>query len=346
MVDQQRNYQRIIKPSSAGQSQILAPAGNIGSVRHSVQNIETLIVIDGIRHMREAVPNPQFQRFPSSNTSQQDQAEAYYDQEGRKAYEAKEWGQAITLLKQALEGKDHALDDDDQTATTRKLYAQALHMAGKHRLATAQFQSTVLWAEKKLGPGHIETLKRRMSWGYALQASSLSVSAREQFRLAYEGFESAVNSTDRTNIINSLHCRYQFGILASEHEAYDRQWPYWLEAEQSLLRAMQGFTQHLPAGKEAFEAQIGYATALLRMCREEEALGQFESMLKIARRKGLPKGDDNVQKIKSAIEECNFWLHQPAALRLGNRLPLARERAEKQRRDKDLREWSLNWSKR
>ena len=109
---------------------------------------------------------------------------------------------------------------------------------------------------------------------------------------------------------------------------------------------MQGFTQHLPAGKEAFEAQIGYATALLRMCREEGALGQFESMLKIARRKGLPKDDDNVQKIKSAIEECNFWLHRPAALRLGDRLPLARERAEKQRRDKDLREWSLNWSKR
>jgi hypothetical protein len=32
--------------------------------------------------------------------------EAYYDREGRAAYHAKEWTQAITLLKQALEGRE------------------------------------------------------------------------------------------------------------------------------------------------------------------------------------------------------------------------------------------------
>jgi len=267
--------------------------------------------------------------------------EPYYDHMGREAYHAQAWSQAITFLKRALDGKDDASDDDDQTARTRRYYAQALHMAGKYDLAVTQFQSIVLWAEKKFGLEHDETMKRRMLLGYSLKAGGLLESAKDQFRLAAEGIERAFNGEDTPD---SLQCRYELGVLLSEHEAYDRNWPHWLQAEQNLRRAAQGFAKLSPLANESLNTQIAYAEVLRKMCKDGEALHQFERSIETAKHKRLPKDDDNVKKIEEGIRECKYWLSKPTAVRLGNRVPAARERARKQQEEKVLQKLTMHWS--
>jgi tetratricopeptide (TPR) repeat protein len=264
----------------------------------------------------------------------------YNDQMGREAYHAQAWTQAITFLKRALDGKDDASDDDDQTARTRRYYAQALHMAGKHDLAVIQFQSIVLWAEEKFGPEHDKTMKRRMLLAYSLKAGGLLDSAKKQFRLAAEGFERAFNGEDTPD---SLQCRYEFGVLLSQHEAYDRSWPHWQEAEKNLRRAAQGFAKLSPLANESLDAQIAYAEVLRRMCKDEEARSQFEKSIEIATHKRLPKDDGNMKKIEEGIRECEHWLSKPMAFRLGDRLPAARERERKQQEQKVLQELTMHW---
>jgi hypothetical protein len=271
------------------------------------------------------------------------ETEAYYIQEGLAAYKAKEWTQTITLLEQALEGRDHSRLEDDQIARAQHHYAEALYHARQHEMARVEFQKLVVWAENRFGKQHVETMKKRMSWGYALHACNLSSPASEQFRLAALGFERASNGADT---LDSLRCRYMHGLLASAHEAYDRSWSRWPEAEESLRRAAQGFAKLLkPEDREAFDAQMGYATVLLKMCREQEACSLFRKLLLVATQKRAPQKEDTVKKIKSNIKECEFWLSQPPAVRSADRLPLARERAKERLKKESWRDVTGHWSK-
>jgi tetratricopeptide (TPR) repeat protein len=240
-----------------------------------------------------------------------------------------------------LKEENHHGLDADGTEETHRYYAEALYFAGEYDLARAQFQSIVVWAERKFGPEHLKTLERRMSWGYALEACRLSSPAREQFKLAASGFERASNGVDT---LDSLRCRYKHGMLASAHEAYDRNWPHWPEAEESLRRAAQGFTRlSKPEDDEAFAAQIGYATVLLKMCKDQDALSQFRRSLQIARQKHMPPDHPTIQKIQCNIKECEFWLSKPLATRSADRLHTARTRAAQQQQQKDWRSITGHW---
>ena len=182
-----------------------------------------------------------------------------------------------------------------------------------------------------------------MFCGYALDANGLSSSAREQFRQAAEGFER--NNANDVDSLNSLRCRYHYGRLASDHEPYDRSWPYWGAAEQSLLRAAQGLARLLsPLHDEAYAAQLGYATALQKNCHDQEALQQFERTRQLAKQKGLPKNHHTIRDITRGIEECKFWLSKPAAIRSGDRLQLARERVTQMQKAEYLRRATGHWS--
>jgi hypothetical protein len=85
--------------------------------------------------------------------------EAYYNQEGLADYKAKEWTQTITLLEQAVEGRDHCRLEDDQIAWARQHYAEALYHTRQHEMARVGFQKLVVWAENRFGKQHVETMK-------------------------------------------------------------------------------------------------------------------------------------------------------------------------------------------
>lgn len=215
-------------------------------------------------------------------------------------------------------------------------------MAGNYDSAREQFTSLVFWAERKFGPNHVETLKKRRSLSYALEQCRHVSAARVQFKLAALGFEIASGGTDN---VDSLLCRYKHGCLASAHEAYDVAWPHWAEAEESLQRAAQGLSKLLGAGEEqAFQAQIAYATALLKMCKDDTALAQFKTALSIAKVRGLPRNNATVQQIERNIEECRFWLRHKYAQSPG-RLVIARERAAKSKQRLGWRDDTEYWGK-
>lgn len=248
-----------------------------------------------------------------------------YHREGCAAYNAREWKLATRLLKQALEGREGLLGiDADDTTETRRYYAEALYMTGNYESARAQFTSLVFWAERKLGPNHVQTLQQRNSLGDTLEKCHHFSAAREQFKQAALGFEMASGGTDN---IDSLSCRYKLGVLASAGEAYDVAWPHWAEAEENLQRAAQGLSKLLGAREEqAFQAQKAYAKALLKMRKDSAALAQFQLVLSIAKARGMPKNDDTVQEIKGCIKECQFWLWHIHA-QSPERLVIARRRA-------------------
>jgi len=277
-------------------------------------------------------------RNETSNDIDRNEIETFelYDQEGYLAYQANAWTSAISQFKKALEGSGFHKVDADRVAGTRRYYAEALYMAREYKLAQTQFEECLSWAVKKFGPDHIETAKRRRSLGDALRACGHWRDAREQFRLAFSVFERNSNGADT---IHSLHCRYEHGILASAGEAYDRSWPHWSQAEESLRRALQGFTAQLgAASNEAFLAQIGYARVLLKMCKDIEALSHFETARRIACQKRLPASNEIVMQIERNLGECNYWLNKPPSVRSADRRPKARARAEQ---EWQKREWRL-----
>jgi tetratricopeptide (TPR) repeat protein len=265
-----------------------------------------------------------------------------YHREGCAAYNAREWKLATQLLKQALEGREGLLGiNADDTAETRRYYAEALYMARNYESARVQFTSLVFWAEKKLGPDHIQTLQNRNSLGDTLEKCRHFSAAREQFKQAALGFEMASGGTAN---IDSLLCRYKLGVLASAGEAYDPAWPHWAEAEESLQRAAQGLSTLLGARDErAFQARKAYAKALLKMRKDSVALAQFKSVLSIAEARGMAKNDDTVQEIKRCIKECQFWLCHIHA-QSPKRLVIARERAAQSEQRQINRIRTYHWN--
>jgi tetratricopeptide (TPR) repeat protein len=263
-----------------------------------------------------------------------------YHREGRAAYDASDWSLAVQLFKQAIEGRERFLGTDtDDTADTRRYYADALYQARNYESATEQFTLLVFQAERKFGPDHVQTLQNRRSLGYALERCGHNGAAREQFKLAAQGLERAPGGTDH---IDTLLCRYEHGLLASSGEAYDAAWPHWAEAEESLRRAAQGLSRLLGAqDKQSFHAQIAYARVLLKMRKDSAALHQFKLALSIAEARRMPKSD--VQQIKGYIKECQFWLKNKHA-QSPNRLTIARRRAEESKKQQIRRSQTDHWS--
>jgi tetratricopeptide (TPR) repeat protein len=260
------------------------------------------------------------------------------DRDGRKAYEAEDWTQASELLKKALEERDHHELDTYETAESRWRYAYALYRLKEYDKAIYELRKSVSWSEEKNGREHLETAKMRMWLGKALEGNRRSTDASQEFMQAASIFERDKRGADT---LESLQCRYKHGILASEHEAYDRQWPHWLEAEESLRRAAQGFARlPNPEGK-SFKARISYATVLLKMCRDKEALEQFTELLRIAEQKNVRS---DIEDIKLSIEECRFWLGKSQASRLADRRPMARKRAKERQKEAYERKLTGRWS--
>ena len=250
-----------------------------------------------------------------------------YDRNGRTAYEAGDWTQARELLKKALEERDHHELDTYETAESRWCYAHTLYMLKEYDKAIYQLRKCVSWSKKKNGREHFETGKLHMWLGNALVGNRRSPDASQEFKQAASIFERDNNGADT---LESLQCRYKHGILASEHEAYDRQWPHWSQAEESLRRAAQGFARLPNSEVESFKAHVSCAIVLLKMCRDEEALGQFTELQRIARLKDAHS--NTIEDIKLSIDECHFWLYDPEgkASRSADRRPTARKRAKKQ----------------
>jgi hypothetical protein len=264
-----------------------------------------------------------------------------YARQGQAAYDAKEWTQAVSLLRRALGERDAKLDDEPLWKL-RTIYAQSLYMAGDPKSANALFEAVVKRAEKEYGENDLETIKRRRSWAYALDRSGLSLSAMEQFLLAAEAFERRANGTDT---VDSLLCRYKHGELASRHEGFDRSWPYWNDAEKSLRRAARGLAHLQPSpDNETLEARMCYAEVLLKSCREDEALENFQIAQRLADRRRLPKYHESYQRINNGLEECRFWRRQAQSIRLGDRLPLAHRRAAEKERKESRLQATDHWS--
>lgn len=261
-----------------------------------------------------------------------------YDRDGRAAYEAGDWAQARELLKKALEERDHHELDTYETAESRWRYACTLYRLKEYDKAICELRKSVSWSEQKNGREHLETAKMRMWLGNALEANRRSPDASREFRQAASIFERDNGGADT---LESLGCRYKHGILASEHEAYNRQWPHWLEAEESLRRAAQGFARLPNSEDKSFKARISYATVLLKMCRDKEALEQFTELLQIAERKDMRS---DIEDIKLSIGECRFWLGEPQESRSGDRRPTARKRAKKQQKEAYERKLTGRWS--
>jgi tetratricopeptide (TPR) repeat protein len=262
-----------------------------------------------------------------------------YHREGRAAYDAGDWRLSVQLFKQAIEGRERFGTDSDDIAETRRYYGEALYMAENYESAAEQFTLLVFWAERKFGRDHVQTAKKRRSLGYALKKCGHKGAAREQFKLAAQGFEMTSGGTDN---IDSLSCRYEHGLLASSGEAYDTAWPHWAEAEESLQRAAQGLSRLLGAKDEqSFQALIEYARVLLKMRKDNAALGQFKLALSIAEARRMAKND--IQQIKGEIKECQFWLKHKQA-QSPDRLIIARTRAEESKKKQMRRGETDHWS--
>jgi hypothetical protein len=228
----------------------------------------------------------------------------HYDREGRVALKEKDWTQAVTLLKLALEERNH---HGLGTNETRMCYAEALLGAKEYNKAKDEFQKIVPWAEGKFGPEAPETMKIHMQLGQAFQGSHHLISASRQYKLV----ASVLERPKGEDTLESLRYRYLHGLLASNHEPYDLKWQYWAEAEESLRRAALGYAMlSKPDEDRALRAQIEYARVLLKQCKDREALSQFERSLEIAKQKD-PQDGRLIKDIKNNIGECNHWIRHP-----------------------------------
>jgi hypothetical protein len=264
----------------------------------------------------------------------------WYHQEGRSAFNAKNYGSACRLFEQALAGRERLLGSDiDETDNTRTFYAQSLFMAGKFKQAEEQLYAAVGFSERKHGRDHPETLKRRMSLGEALErcGSGSLPDASEQFRLAAVGWESTVGQHTE----DAVYCRYKAGLGYSSGEKFLLTWPYWKEGEDNLQRATEGWKRlYSEKDDKALEAQIAYATVLLKKQDDSKALIVFRSARDVAKRKSGPKSHAQLIDIEEGIEECKFWLSkgQPR-----DRLEISRRREAKAKRKKDWRNEGGHW---
>lgn len=264
-----------------------------------------------------------------------------YHSRGLAAYDAKEWRYAAQLFKKALEGCECLKGvGSDATADARRYYAEALYMAGSLDLAIEQFETLVFWAEDRFGADHIETARKRRSHAYALEQRGFLDAARSQFKFAALGFERNLGGGDG---LDSLVCRYKHGLLASATEAYNPNWPFWGEAKQSLHRAAQGYLKLLGAKDEqAFQAQMAYATTLLKAREDKAALQEFRQALSLAKSRGLAKSHPAMRQIDASIEECRFWMKHPRA-QAPERAEIAKYRSAKQAHKEDWKRQTGHW---
>jgi hypothetical protein len=264
----------------------------------------------------------------------------WYHQEGCRVYVAENYRQACRLLEHALAGRERLLGSDAQeTAETRKYYAQSLFMAGQPKQAAKQFNNLVGFSERTYGSLHTETLSKRMSLGEALErCGDLDLpAASEQFRLAALGWESTVGPDTE----KAIYCRYRAGLGYSKGEPYSRTWPYWKEAEENLQRAAEGWKSLRGAQDDkSLEALIAYASVLSKKRDEFKALKVFKNALAVAKAKGHSKSHAQMREIRKGIEECQFWLGegQPP-----ERLEIARRRAAKANQSTNWREVTGHW---
>jgi hypothetical protein len=212
-------------------------------------------------------------------------------------------------------------------------------MAGKFKQAEEQLYAVVGFSERKYGKDDPETLKRRMSLGEALERceSGSLPDASEQFRLAAVGWESTIGQLTE----NAVYCRYKAGLGYSSGEKFSLSWPYWKEGEDNLRHAAEGWKSlHGAQDDKALEAQIAYATVLLKKQDDSKALRVFRNALSVAKAKGRPKSHAQVRNIKEGIEECEFWLREGQPK---DRLEIARRREAKAYRAKNWRAVSGHW---
>jgi tetratricopeptide (TPR) repeat protein len=264
-----------------------------------------------------------------------------YAREGHRAYDAKEYTEAVELFRKSLEGLDDYDEiSTDESADIHRYYAQSLYMSKQPQQSRAEFDKLVSWATQKFGPDHPETLKRRVSLGLALKGCKLLMEASTEFQIAALGFERASKERD------SLQCRYQLGTVLSDHEAYDRSWPHWAEAESNLHRAFLGLSRlsSPPAEPtELFAAQVAYAQVLLKMCREVDSHRQFIAARRMAQRLGLwdeESEDVMVVTVRKGLAECEYWMGQPRRVKDGD---WRRHRRNREERERDWRERTGHW---
>jgi tetratricopeptide (TPR) repeat protein len=261
----------------------------------------------------------------------------WYHQEGRKAYEAKNYTQACRLLEHALTGRERLLGSDArETAETRKYFAQSLFMAEQPKEAVKHFTSLVGFSERAFGSNDAETLRRRMSLGEALERCGGAdlPAASEQFSLAACGWESTVGPDTE----EALHCRYKAGLGYSKGEPFSLTWPYWTAAEENLQRAAEGWKRIRGARDDkSLQALIAYASVLLHMQDDDKALQLFKSARDITKAKRLPKSHAQVIAVKKGIEDCKFWINEGLPV---DRQEMARRREAKAYRDRNWRELS------
>jgi hypothetical protein len=211
-------------------------------------------------------------------------------------------------------------------------------MAGKFRQAEEQLYVLVGFSERKHGKDHPETLKRRMSLGEALErCGGVSLpDASAQFRLAAVGWERAIGQTE-----NAVYCRYKAGLGYSSGEKFSLSWPYWKEGEDNLRRSVEGWKSlRGEQDDKTLEAQIAYATVLLKKQDDSKALRVFRNAREVAKAKGRPKSHAQVEKIKEGIEECEFWLREGQPR---DRLEIARRREAKAYQASHWREGTGHW---
>jgi hypothetical protein len=264
-----------------------------------------------------------------------------YFKRGLAAYEAKEWTYAAQLFKKAMDGCE-CLNGigSNEAANAQRYYAESLYMGGNVDLAIEQFEALVFWAEDRYGAGDIKTARYRRSHAYALEQRGFLDAARSQFQLAALGFEKDLGGGDGED---SLMCRYKHGLLASATYDYNPNWPFWAEAKDSLHRAAQGYLRLFgPKNEQAFQAQMAYATALLKACDDKPARDEFRKTLSLGKSRGLPKSHPAMRQIEAKLEECRFWMNHPRA-QAPERAEIAKYRSAKQAHKEDWKRATGHW---
>ena len=116
---------------------------------------------------------------------------------------------------------------------------------------------------------------------------------REHYEEARNQWNICAKAYQRPNgehTADSLQCLYRVGILASSHEAYDTSWGYWEEARKCLELVVDNMSKKLTKlnDEQRLQDWIDYADAL-RMCRDQEAMKQYQSVQSVATQLRLPK---------------------------------------------------------
>ena len=112
-------------------------------------------------------------------------------------------------------------------------------------------------------------------------------------------------------------------------------------SEDNLQRAAESWKSlHGEQDDRALEAQVVYATVLLKKQDDSKALRVFRNALSVAKAKGRPKSHAQVRNIKEGLEECEFWLREGQPR---DRLEMARRREAKAHLAKNWRAETGHW---